>query len=320
MTALVVVLFLSIKPSPLPPTKLPNPNGFDDLVKAGRMIAGQMPDCNFDNSKCVEDWKAFLEKNKSALELARVGLSRESRVPLNLTNSAFSSSGFGYFTVLAQVFQAEGQIAEKENRLDDAITSYVDMICLSEKRRGGAVIDMLGSLAWESMGVMPLQKIAAQMTAEQSQRVVTALTEMYSNRERFDEVMTTESAYNRRPTTLREKISILPYYFSSRDVPRKLRLSMKYRRARMGLLLVDLAVRNYEAEKGGLPQTLNELVPKYLPFLPKDDFSGNDFIYRPQTNGYLLYGVGSDGKDDGGKPLVGRGIDSPGDMLNDSHY
>ena len=95
---------------------------------------------------------------------------------------------------------------------------------------------------------------------------------------------------------------------------------MKFRRTRLGLLLTDLAARNYESDKGHPPKSLQELVPDYLPFLPKDDFCGKDFIYRPLTNGYELYGVGSDGKDDGGRPFVTKGMESPGDMLPNSQY
>jgi hypothetical protein len=97
-------------------------------------------------------------------------------------------------------------------------------------------------------------------------------------------------------------------------------MKLKYSQARLGLFLVDLAVRNFESENGRLPQTLQELVPKYLSFLPKDDFSGTDFVYRPLTNSYKLYGVGSDRNDDGGIPFSRKGVDSPGDMLPNSGY
>jgi hypothetical protein len=37
--------------------------------------------------------------------------------------------------------------------------------------------------------------------------------------------------------------------------------------------------------------------------IPGDVFSGKPLIYRPNENGYLLYSVGINGKDEGG---VGR--------------
>ena len=42
--------------------------------------------------------------------------------------------------------------------------------------------------------------------------------------------------------------------------------------------------------------------------VPTDPFSGKDFIYKPQGNGFVLYSVGENFKDDGAKP---RGAPNP---------
>ncbi len=314
---LLVAAFLFIKPPPLPQIKLPNPNGYDDLVKAGEMFVGERPDCNFNNSDCIEDWKAFFEKNSEALKMVRIGLSRESRVPIDPTNTIRELS---LLKLLAQILPAEGMVAEKGNRLDDAITSYLGVIRLSQQMHGGTAVYAPVSLAIESIGMQPLRNVVNTMTAEQRRRVITALTEMYSNRETFDEVMAMDKIWERQSSTLSDKIQSVRFFFSSRDVERKLNLMMKARQTRMGLMLIDLAVRNHETEQGSPPKTLHGLVPKYLPFLPKDNFSGNDFIYRPQSNGFQLYSIGYDGKDDGGKPLSDRTTAAKGDMLNTSPF
>jgi len=57
----------------------------------------------------------------------------------------------------------------------------------------------------------------------------------------------------------------------------------------------------YRQDCGRYPETLEALAPKYLPQIPKDVFSGRPLIYRPSENGYLLYSVGANGKDDGGR-------------------
>jgi len=304
--------FFVIEPPPAPAIQWPNPNGYDDLIKAAAMIVGQKPDCNFDNEGCVEEWKAFLETNSEAIKLARVGLTRESRVRMDLFDY-FSAS-----TLLAWILQAEGQVAEKENRSDDAIRSYIDLIRLGQQLRGGAMISAIRGYAFESLGFVPLQEMTRQMTEEQRKQVVTNLTQLYVNRETFDEVMAMERSENRREKTLRERFSNLRYYFAGREAARKTNLRMTFARARMGLLLVDLAVKNYESEKGIFPKSLDELVPKFLPNLPKDDFSGNDFIYRPRTNGFQLYSVGYDGIDNGGTGLSDRTVEAKGDLLSPS--
>jgi hypothetical protein len=66
-------------------------------------------------------------------------------------------------------------------------------------------------------------------------------------------------------------------------------------------LHVAFALAKYHCENGHYPKNLDALAPKYLDRLPQDIFSGKPLIYRPTENGYLLYSVGPNGKDDGGR-------------------
>ena len=54
------------------------------------------------------------------------------------------------------------------------------------------------------------------------------------------------------------------------------------------------------------------LVPKYLRQVPSDPFRGHPLVFRPQGTNWLLYSVGPDRVDDGGKPM---GPSNPGDIL-----
>jgi hypothetical protein len=51
---------------------------------------------------------------------------------------------------------------------------------------------------------------------------------------------------------------------------------------------------------GGLPKTLADLVPIYLSVVPGDPSSGGPLLFRQDSDSYTIYGVGIDGKDDGG--------------------
>jgi hypothetical protein len=66
-------------------------------------------------------------------------------------------------------------------------------------------------------------------------------------------------------------------------------------------LRVAVALAAYHADEGRYPATLEPLAPRYLPAIPGDIFSGKALIYRPSENGYLLYSVGVNGKDEGGR-------------------
>ncbi len=73
-----------------------------------------------------------------------------------------------------------------------------------------------------------------------------------------------------------------------------------------------LALEIYRAEQGRLPAALEDLVPSILDSLPIDRSSGKPFVYRalerPDRFGrdYLLYAIGADGTDDGGRRISGR--------------
>ncbi|HEV3444358.1 MAG TPA: hypothetical protein VG099_06930 [Gemmataceae bacterium] len=57
----------------------------------------------------------------------------------------------------------------------------------------------------------------------------------------------------------------------------------------------------YQRDQGHYPAKLAELCPKYLKDVPGDLFSGKPLIYRLVDQGYLLYSVGVNGVDDGGR-------------------
>src|SRR5262249_58284858 len=57
----------------------------------------------------------------------------------------------------------------------------------------------------------------------------------------------------------------------------------------------------YGAEQGRYPKELEALAPAHLARVPQDLFSGKPLIYRPGETGYLLYSVGPNGKDEGGR-------------------
>ena len=67
------------------------------------------------------------------------------------------------------------------------------------------------------------------------------------------------------------------------------------------LLMLHLGVRTFQLENRRVPNALTELVPAHLPALPFDPYGNGSFVYRRNAEGFLLYSVGPDGLDDGGK-------------------
>ncbi len=61
------------------------------------------------------------------------------------------------------------------------------------------------------------------------------------------------------------------------------------------------ALAAYRVDNGSYPEKLADLKPKYVAEVPKDIFDDADLHYRRDSGGYLLYSVGPNGKDDGGR-------------------
>jgi len=61
------------------------------------------------------------------------------------------------------------------------------------------------------------------------------------------------------------------------------------------------ALAVYKADTGKFPDNLAALAPKYVKTVPVDVFGGRPLVYKTRGKGYLLYSIGSNLKDDGGK-------------------
>lgn len=76
--------------------------------------------------------------------------------------------------------------------------------------------------------------------------------------------------------------------------------NMDASRAQHEALMAALALDVYCEKAGHYPANLNELVPQFLPAVPLDHSTGQPLRYKLLNGRPLLYGLGLDGKDDGG--------------------
>ena len=62
-----------------------------------------------------------------------------------------------------------------------------------------------------------------------------------------------------------------------------------------------LACRLYKSRTGQYPESLEALVPGILTVVPIDPFTGKPLVYRRDGEGFIVYSLGSNQKDDGGR-------------------
>lgn len=64
---------------------------------------------------------------------------------------------------------------------------------------------------------------------------------------------------------------------------------------------IGVANRLYKSKYGKFADSPAHLTPEFLSSLPLDPFTGKDYIYKKNDKGFVVYSVGEDLKDDGGK-------------------
>jgi hypothetical protein len=72
------------------------------------------------------------------------------------------------------------------------------------------------------------------------------------------------------------------------------------------LATVACALERYRLANGEFPPTLVALVPQFATKLPHDLITGEPLKYRRTETGFVLYSVGFNKMDDGGKPCLRR--------------
>jgi hypothetical protein len=78
-------------------------------------------------------------------------------------------------------------------------------------------------------------------------------------------------------------------------------LKEAYLEAMMLTAKAGLACKIFKAKTGRYPENLGALVPEILPEVPIDPFTGKPLVYKIENGGLLIYSLGSNQKDDGGR-------------------
>ena len=131
---LCLLLFWDAEPlPPVPP--LPNPNGYDDLVKAGQMVAGKSEDYEKMNRAQLGE---LIAANTEPLGLLQAALTNQCRVPLKYSQADMYSrlNELADFKRLAQTSGgSKARLAEMNNRPDAAAMSYLEIVRLGQSNQ-----------------------------------------------------------------------------------------------------------------------------------------------------------------------------------------
>jgi hypothetical protein len=71
--------------------------------------------------------------------------------------------------------------------------------------------------------------------------------------------------------------------------------------------LTALAAERYRLANNRWPTSLDELCPRFLAEIPLDPYDGKPLRLAARDDGIVIYTIGPDGKDDGGK-IINRAV------------
>ncbi|MCS7263538.1 MAG: type II secretion system protein GspG [Armatimonadetes bacterium] len=121
--------------------------------------------------------------------------------------------------------------------------------------------------------------------------------------ERFNEIARKGAPYDMRKVRLiADAYSSKRHIFTATIAPSMLEPFEKVNQihALRQVTETALSLRLYRSERGRYPESLQALVPKYLPKVPIDPYDGKPIKYRRLSRGFKVWSVGGNGKDEVG--------------------
>jgi hypothetical protein len=268
------------RPASLAAEPLPNPNGYDNFVKAAGMIKGnpkrykEMGETNL---------AELIATNADALALVKSAFTNECRVPLQLDPSSSARDyHFVAFDNLTQTMTAEARFAELQNSPMEAADDYLNVIHFgTEVGRGGNLVAAMIGNAAEATGQDGLESMTNRFDAVSCRAIAAALESLDRRRQTWDAVVLEDDTYrNQIHSSLMNYITVwLSLNKEYSEARRRSEELFHETERKTRSLTVQFAARAYELEKGKPPTSIADLVPAYLKAIPKDPTTGKDMAY-----------------------------------------
>ena len=190
---------------------LPNPNGYDDFLKAGQLVT--IPKAPGTNSS-AEELRALLTPNTEVLKLVRAGLNHECRMPISFSPEYYVDTNQVIALeckALDMVLESDGRLAELEHRTNDALKTYLEAIRFShECSRGGFKINAVVGQHCEAANLGRLRQLMVGLDAGQCREAIKTLETLETKREPIADVLSRDKKWWHDHSSLHEQMASIP--------------------------------------------------------------------------------------------------------------
>lgn len=297
------------------------------------------------------EMKSFVDDNAQALAMIREGLTKDFRQPPLRSPSGIPIEQYARHRELARTLLSESMYYERIGDWPKAVRSHLDCIEFGAiYPKGGAILAGLVGVAIQAIGTQDIGKSLPHLNSAELASAARRLEHIQRRRAHFAGVLMEEANYPGRqlplptkiiygarygsvPAFYRRLVTELsgPYTATQAALPAPLnpitrpmfpvalraKKSFAQAEAKLDILQLDIALRRHNLDTSRYPAKLFDLTPGYLKKIPVDPFGGKALKYKATNGGrdFLLYSIGPDLKDNGGKPIPKNSPASPGDIV-----
>ncbi len=205
---------------------------------------------------------------------------------------------------LSRIFDADSTAAAMAGRFDrGAELGMANLRLGTAMNRGGNEIDALVGLSCIRVGLTRIAEVRQSLSSSACGAIIGQLEQSLRELESIENISARDAAYSERAYGWSDRYErLLVEQVHGMQVGTVMLKNARRSTETLNVLLqTDLAIRLFRAKHQRLPNNLAELVPSCLPAVPIDPYSGSPLCYSAENGKFVLYSVGSDARDDGGR-------------------
>ncbi len=307
-----LIVWKLLHPQPTLKITIPEPNGMDDIVAAGKAFSRSRILRKLDEPRSTEELASEIAKHAAAYEQLRIGLGQDIKSYASAQDGDLTagvvwwSKNHQPVRFSAYALMRESELARQQNRYGDAARIALENIRLGKAiADNGLLADYRFGNSIGEVGKRSLHQALCGLDAVECREMIAALVEIERRRESIDDVVCRDRIWGEHVDGWFGRLCLVLGDVTSTADMGEHYLLQAHIQSVTRLLIAELALRAYRLEHGSLPDRLEQLTPK-LPdavLVDPHDPGGRPFRFVRTGDKYIVYSVGADRKDDNGQPL-----------------